>query len=206
MTQCTLTLVRHGQSEGNSRNIFTGLLDLPLTEAGEAEARQAGLFLRQHGVPVAHAFTSELSRAQKSCRIVLDQLSITANPACSSALNERDYGELSGLNKDEARQRWGSAQVHLWRRSYTLAPPGGESLRDTAARVLSYFIHDILPATLAGGGSLVVAHGNSLRALVMALDGLTPEEIEHTEIATGEILIYRLDENARVQGKEVHHA
>jgi 2,3-bisphosphoglycerate-dependent phosphoglycerate mutase len=205
MTDRLLVLARHGQSEGNRRNIFTGWLDLPLTEEGRAEARRAGAKLGALGYQFGRAFASGLSRAAESSAIMLDELGQSATSiTASAALNERDYGDLAGLDKDEARERWGAEQVRLWRRSYALAPPGGESLRDTAARVLLYYVRDILPAVLDARGVLVVAHGNSLRALAMALDGLTPAQVEDTELATGQILVYRLAANSSVLSKEAY--
>ncbi|MEO9227686.1 MAG: 2,3-bisphosphoglycerate-dependent phosphoglycerate mutase [Devosia sp.] len=202
-----LTLVRHGQSEGNARNIFTGWLDLPLTDQGVREAEAAGQSLRAGGLGFGSVYTSALGRAKETSRIILDELGLPdLTPVVTTALNERDYGELAGLNKDEAITRWGKEQVHSWRRSYEVAPPGGESLRETTARVLLFFLHDILPAVLSGSGVLVVAHGNSLRALVMALDSLDAPAVEQLEIATGEILVYRFDADARVLAKEQRRA
>ena len=166
-----LVLVRHGQSDWNLKNLFTGWKDPGLTQQGIAEAGAAGEELRQHGYRFDVAFTSDLKRAQHTLDIMLDKLGQTDLPIIKDkALNERDYGELTGLNKDDARKRWGEEQVHIWRRSFDIAPPGGESLKDTAARVLPYFEKEILPRVLKGERVLVSAHGNSLRALIMALD------------------------------------
>lgn len=207
MSERLLALVRHGQSEGNAKNVFTGWLDLPLTETGRAEARDAAARLADMGLTFGAAYTSTLSRAVESCRIVIDDLGLTSiAPVAHAALNERDYGDLAGLDKGVAAERWGEEQVHEWRRSYTLAPPGGESLRDTAARVLPFYIGDILPSVLRCEGVLVVAHGNSLRALVMALDRLTPEQIVKREFATGEILVYRLRPDATIASRHVSGA
>ena len=150
------------------------------------------------------AFTSVLQRAQKTCQYVLDAVGQSDLETIRDlALNERDYGELSGLNKDDARKKWGEEQVHIWRRSYDIAPPGGESLKDTGARVWPYYLHDMQPHVLRGGTVLVAAHGNSLRALIMALDGLSPEQIVKLELGTGVPVIYRLNANSTVASKEV---
>ena len=170
----TLVLVRHGQSEWNLKNLFTGWRDVDLTEQGTAEARAAGQRLKAKGLKFDIAFTSVLKRAEKSCALILAELGQTGLKTLrDQALNERDYGDLSGLNKDDARAKWGEEQVHVWRRSYDVPPPGGESLKDTGARVWPYYIHTIQPHVLSGGNVLVAAHGNSLRALIMALDGIT---------------------------------
>lgn len=197
-----LVLCRHGQSEGNQRNVFTGLLDLPLTEEGEEEARQAARRIHDLGLSFGAAFTSDLLRSKASARLMLDEVNHPAFILVSSAaLNERDYGALAGMNKDEARKRFGADQIHQWRRSYDQAPPFGESLRDTVARVLPFYVRHILPAALRGG-ALVVAHGNSLRALVMALDGLTPDAVPNLEIGTGDLIIYHLDADSTVTSKD----
>lgn len=194
----TLVLVRHGQSQGNLDNVFTGWSDLPLTDRGRAEARAVGAMLRTDGIRFRTAYASSLLRARTSAEIILSVMDIVLPVNLSSALNERDYGELTGLNKDEARQRWGKDQVQLWRRSYDVAPPGGESLRDTVARVLPFYIHVILPSVMAKSPVLVVAHGNSLRSLVMALDAIAVPAIDRLEFATGETLIYRLNDDTSV--------
>ena len=199
-----LVLLRHGQSEWNLKNLFTGWKDPDLTETGVAEAREAGRRLKARGLAFDICFTSALSRAQRTLTLVLGELGQTRLPTTSdSALNERDYGDLSGLNKDDARKRWGEEQVHVWRRSYDIAPPGGESLKDTVARVLPYYCQHILPAVLRGERVLVAAHGNSLRALVMVLDGLTPATIPSMELATGVPLVYRLKADSTVATKDV---
>ena len=194
-----LVLVRHGQSEWNLKNLFTGWKDIDLTEVGIAEARTAGRQLKAQGIGFDIGFTSALKRAQDTMTIMLHEMGLARIPVVENpALNERDYGELSGLNKDNARERWSEEQVHIWRRSYDVAPPGGESLRDTAARVLPYYIEEILPRVLRGERVLVTAHGNSLRALVMVLDRLGPREIVARELATGVPLIYHLNADATV--------
>ncbi|GGA79872.1 2,3-bisphosphoglycerate-dependent phosphoglycerate mutase [Brucella endophytica] len=200
----TLVLVRHGQSEWNLKNLFTGWRDPGLTEKGHEEAKEAGKRLKAAGLHFDIAFTSDLSRAQATCQHILDEvgqpdLKTTRN----QALNERDYGELSGLNKDDARVKWGEEQVHIWRRSYDVPPPGGESLRDTGARVWPYYLHTIQPHVLRGETVLVAAHGNSLRALIMALEGLSGEEIVGQELGTGIPIVYRLNADSTIASKEV---
>jgi 2,3-bisphosphoglycerate-dependent phosphoglycerate mutase len=196
--------VRHGQSEWNLKNLFTGWRDVDLTDKGVAEARAAGRQLKALGLRFDVAYTSALVRAQRTMELMLEELGQRSLQVIrDQALNERDYGDLSGLNKDDARKRWGDEQVHVWRRSYDVAPPGGESLKDTAARVLPYYIQDILPRVLRGERVLVSAHGNSLRALVMVLDHLSPQEIVKREIATGVPLIYRLNADSTVAERKV---
>lgn len=198
-----LVLVRHGQSEWNKLNLFTGWRDVGLTEEGRAEARAAGRALKEQGICFDISFTSALKRAQETNRIILEEIGQSDLPVIADqALNERDYGDLAGLNKDDARRRWGEEQVHLWRRSYDVAPPGGESLKDTAARVLPYYEREILPRVLKGESVLVTAHGNSLRALVMKLDGLSEEEVTQLNLATGVPLIYELDRSGRPLSKK----
>jgi 2,3-bisphosphoglycerate-dependent phosphoglycerate mutase len=199
MSDRLLVLVRHGQSDWNLKNLFTGWRDVDLTEQGVKEARAAGVKLKAQGLRFDVAFTSALVRAQRSLDLMLEEIGQTNIPVFKDqALNERDYGDLSGLNKDDARAKWGADQVQLWRRSYDVAPPGGESLKDTAARVLPYYIQDILPRVLRGDNVLVSAHGNSLRALVMVLEKRTPKEIVAREIGTGVPLIYRLNADSTV--------
>jgi 2,3-bisphosphoglycerate-dependent phosphoglycerate mutase len=199
MSDRLLVLVRHGQSEWNLKNLFTGWRDVGLTEKGVAEAHNAGQKLKAEGLHFDVAFTSELVRAQRTLDIVLAEMGQTNITVIKDqALNERDYGDLSGLNKDDARKKWGEEQVLIWRRSYDVAPPGGESLKDTAARVLPYYIQDILPRVLRGEKVIVAAHGNSLRALIMVLERLSPKEIVSREIATGVPLIYRLNADSTV--------
>jgi 2,3-bisphosphoglycerate-dependent phosphoglycerate mutase len=193
-----LALVRHGQSEWNQKNLFTGWRDPDLTELGREEAAKAGETLAAAGYEFDVAFTSSLRRAQHTLTIILDRLGEPDLPTIrNEALNERDYGDLSGLNKDDARARWGEEQVHIWRRSYDIAPPGGESLKMTAERVLPYYEREILPRVLAGERVLVAAHGNSLRALIMSLEGLTGEEIVKRELATGVPIVYVLGADGR---------
>jgi 2,3-bisphosphoglycerate-dependent phosphoglycerate mutase len=202
MTDRLLVLVRHGQSEWNLKNLFTGWKDVDLTDKGVAEAREAGRKLKAQGLTFDIAFTSVLKRATRTLDLMLEEMGQTKLPVFKDqALNERDYGDLSGLNKDDARKKWGEEQVHIWRRSYDVAPPGGESLRDTAARVLPYYIQEILPRVLRGEHILVAAHGNSLRALVMVLEKLDKESILKREIGTGVPIIYRLDADSTVKSK-----
>jgi 2,3-bisphosphoglycerate-dependent phosphoglycerate mutase len=199
-----LVLARHGQSEWNLKNLFTGWKDPGLTAVGVEEARTAGRRLKALGLTFDIAFTSALTRAQETLRLMLEEI---GQPGLETlrdeALNERDYGDLSGLNKDDARARWGAEQVHLWRRSYDVPPPGGESLKDTVARALPYYVKEILPRVMGGEQVLVAAHGNSLRALVMVLEGLTPATIPGLELATGIPLVYRLKADTTVESKQV---
>jgi 2,3-bisphosphoglycerate-dependent phosphoglycerate mutase len=202
MSERLLVLVRHGQSDWNLKNLFTGWKDPDLTEQGIAEAKQAGQRLRAQGLKFDVAFTSVLTRAQHTLDLMLKELDQTGLPTRKNlALNERDYGDLSGLNKDDARKKWGEEQVHVWRRSYDVAPPGGESLKDTLARALPYYVQEILPCVLRGERTLVAAHGNSLRALIMVLEKLSPEGILKRELGTGVPIIYRLNADATVASK-----
>ncbi len=197
-----LVLVRHGQSEWNLKNLFTGWRDVDLTDKGIAEAREAGRKLKAQGLTFDVAFTSVLKRATRTLDLMLEEMGQTNLKIIKDmALNERDYGDLSGLNKDDARKKWGEEQVHIWRRSYDIAPPGGESLKDTLARTLPYYVTEILPRVLRGERVLVAAHGNSLRALVMVLEKLSPELIIQREIGTGVPIIYRLEADATVKSK-----
>ena len=203
MTERLLVLCRHGQSEWNLKNLFTGWKDPDLTALGVEEARRAGSALKANGIGFDLAYTSALSRAQKTCALILGELGTPdLQTIRDQALNERDYGEVSGLNKDDARARWGEEQVHIWRRSYDVPPPGGESLKDTAARVLPYYIHRILPSVLGGRRTLVAAHGNSLRALIMAMEGLSSEAILARELATGVPIVYRLNADSTIASRE----
>jgi 2,3-bisphosphoglycerate-dependent phosphoglycerate mutase len=197
-----LVLVRHGESEWNLKNLFTGWKDVDLSQKGIVEARSAGQKLKAQGLRFDVAFTSNLIRAQRTLTLMLDELGQSAiHIFKAQALNERDYGELVGLNKDDARARWGAEQVLVWRRSYDQPPPGGESLKDTAARVLPYYLQEILPGVLRGKRVLVSAHGNSLRALVMVLDCLSPAEIVKREIGTGVPLVYWLNADSTVASR-----
>jgi 2,3-bisphosphoglycerate-dependent phosphoglycerate mutase len=202
MSERLLVLVRHGQSEWNLKNLFTGWRDVDLTDLGIKEARDAGRKLKAQGLAFDVAYTSALIRAQRTLDLVLEEMGASGLPTFKDqALNERDYGDLSGLNKDDARKKWGEEQVHIWRRSYDIAPPGGESLKDTLARTLPYYVQEILPSVLRGQRTVVAAHGNSLRALVMVLERLSPDGILAREIATGVPIIYRLNADATVASK-----
>jgi len=202
MNDRLLVLVRHGESEWNRKNLFTGWKDPDLTEKGITEAIEAARKLKAQGLSFDIAFTSALTRAQHSLDLMLAELGQTGIPVRKDiALNERDYGELSGLNKDDARKKWGEKQVHVWRRSYDVPPPGGESLKDTLARTLPYYVQEILPCVLRGQPTLVAAHGNSLRALIMVLEKLSPDGILARELATGVPVIYRLNADATVASK-----
>ncbi len=196
----TLILVRHGQSEWNLKNLFTGWRDPDLTPKGIEEARVTGRKLKAAGYAPDLYYTSALKRAQHSLDLILEELGVVnVTIVRHQALNERDYGDLAGLNKDDARKKWGEEQVLIWRRSYDVPPPGGESLKDTAARTLPYYEAEILPHLKAGRTVLVAAHGNSLRAMVMAIEGLTPDEILKRELATGEPVVYLIGSDGKLQ-------
>src|SRR4051812_34208825 len=200
----TLVLVRHGQSEWNLKNLFTGWKDPDLTEQGIAEAVSAGRKLKAKGLKFDIAYTSVLTRAQHTLTLMLTELGQEGLETIrDQALNERDYGDLTGLNKDDARKKWGEEQVHKWRRSYDIAPPGGESLKDTGARVWPYYLHEMQPHVLRGETMLVAAHGNSLRALIMALEGMSGDEIVKLELGTGVPMIYRLNADSTLKSKEI---
>src|SRR6186997_3130603 len=201
MNDRLLVLVRHGQSEWNLKNLFTGWKDVDLTEQGVAEARAAGRKLKAQGLKFDVAYTSALKRASRTLDLILEEMGQTVPIVRDQALNERDYGDLVGMNKDDARAKWGEEQVLIWRRSYDVPPPGGESLKDTVARALPYFVQDILPRVLRGERTLISAHGNSLRALIMVLERLTPEKILKRELATGAPVIYRLNADSTVASK-----
>jgi 2,3-bisphosphoglycerate-dependent phosphoglycerate mutase len=196
-----LVLVRHGQSEWNLKNLFTGWKNPDLTEQGIKEACTAGQTLKEMKLEFDEAFTSDLLRAQRTLDLIQEEMGTDLPVTRDQALNERDYGDITGMNKDEARKQFGEEQVHIWRRSYDVPPPGGESLKMTAERVLPYFDREILPRVLAGKRILVSAHGNSLRALIMQLEGLTPDEILKRELGTGTPIIYRLDEEGGIAEK-----
>ncbi len=202
----TLVLVRHGQSEWNKLNLFTGWKDPDLTEQGIQEAIEAGHTLAEIGIKFDIAFTSVLQRAEKTCQHILDGVGQSdLETIHDQALNERNYGDLAGLNKDDARKKWGEEQVHIWRRSYASPPPGdeGESLRDTGARVWPYYMSEILPRVLRGETVLVAAHGNSLRSLVMVLDGMNSQAITQLNLGTGIPMIYKLNADSTVADKSV---
>src|SRR5207302_1978808 len=202
MTDRLLVLVRHGQSEWNLTNQFTGWKDVDLTPTGIDEARAAGRALKAQKIRFDVAFTSALKRAQRSLDLMLEEMGQQNVPVFKDqALNERDYGDLSGLNKDDARARWSEEQVHIWRRSYDVPPPGGESLKDTAARVLPYYRQEILPHVMRGECAMVSAHGTPLRALVMVLERLSTTQILDRELATGVPLIFRLNADSTVASR-----
>ena len=196
MKPCYLVLIRHGQSEWNKKNLFTGWKDPQLTPKGVDEASKAGEELKNSGYCFDKMYTSKLFRAQETGRIILEKMGLNSIEVIKDlSLNERNYGDLAGLNKDDARKKWGKDQVQIWRRSFDVPPPGGESLKDTAERVLPYFKENIIPELSEGLNILVAAHGNSLRALVMELENISPDEIVKLEIATGVPLIYKFVEN-----------
>ena len=200
----TLVLVRHGQSDWNLKNLFTGWKDPDLSPKGIEEAKAAGQRLKAKGLKFDICFTSALTRAQHTLKLILNELGQTGLPETrDQALNERDYGELTGLNKDDARKKFGEEQVLVWRRSYDVPPPGGESLKDTLARSLPYYVHMIQPHVLEGKTVLVAAHGNSLRALIMAIEGLTPGQILKRELETGVPTVYKLKANSLPLSVEV---
>jgi len=196
-----LVLVRHGESLWNLENRFTGWVDVPLTKKGEDEAMQAGEKLKGYGFDVA--YTSDLRRAQATLAIMLATMNLDIPVIRDKALNERDYGDLAGLNKAETAKQYGDEQVKIWRRSYDIAPPGGESLRDTKARTVPFFERAILGDLRQGKDVLVVAHGNSNRSIVMELEHLTPEEVLELNLATGVPLVYEVDADSKVQSKKV---
>jgi 2,3-bisphosphoglycerate-dependent phosphoglycerate mutase len=192
-----LVIVRHGQSQWNLENRFTGWVDIDLSPAGKEEALKAGNKLKDYKFD--EAFTSDLKRASGTLDIILKEIGQSGIPVeHDKALNERMYGDLQGLNKDECRTKFGDEQVKIWRRSYDTPPPNGESLKDTAARVLPYYKSKIEPELMKGKDILISAHGNSLRALIMHLEKLTPEQILQTEIPTGAPKEYILDDNLNV--------
>ena len=190
-----LVLVRHGQSEWNEKNLFTGWKNPTLTEQGVEEARKAGSKIKSINLDFDLHFTSELLRAQITGEIIEREIDQQIKTIKNIALNERDYGDLSGLNKDEARKKWGEKQVHLWRRSYDTPPPGGESLKDTSDRVIPYFKKTIKPELEMKKNILITAHGNSLRALIKNIEDITAADIVKLEIATGEPIIYSFSNN-----------
>ncbi len=195
-----LVLVRHGQSQWNLENKFTGWVDVPLSDQGIEEAKRAGKHLKS--IQFTQAFTSNLKRAQETLRLILESIDqsgikITKN----EALNERHYGDLQGLDKAETAKKYGDEQVHIWRRSYDIAPPNGESLKDTAARTLPYFKEKILPKVRSGENIIIAAHGNSLRSIVMELDQLTKEQVLELNIATASPIVYEIDASGKILQK-----
>ena len=197
-----LILVRHGQSEWNAKNLFTGWKDPGLTDQGVSEAKNAGKLISEQNIEFDIMYTSMLSRAQKTGDIILGILNHKEIPIIKNkALNERHYGSLAGLNKDDARKKWGEEQVHIWRRSFDIPPPDGESLKDTADRVLPYFEAEIMPKVISGSSILIAAHGNSLRALIMKLDSISSEDIVKLEIPTGAPIQYEFTAEGIVDKK-----
>ncbi len=197
----TLVLVRHGESQWNLENRFTGWVDVPLTEKGREEAHKAGEKLK--GIKFDKAYTSVLVRAKETLDIILKEINQEKIPIeKDQALNERHYGDLQGLNKAETAKKFGDEQVLIWRRSYDIAPPNGESLKDTAARTLPYFEKKIIPDLKAGKNILIAAHGNSLRSIVMELDKLTKEQVLELNLGTGVPIVYELDSNLKIKSKK----
>ena len=202
MKSRNVILVRHGQSEWNAKNLFTGWKDPGLTDQGVSEAKNAGKLILEQKIEFDVMYTSMLSRAQKTGDIILGILNHKEIPIIKNeALNERHYGSLAGLNKDDARKKWGDEQVHIWRRSFDIPPPDGESLKDTADRVLPYFETEIMPKVISGSSILIAAHGNSLRALIMKLDSISPEDIVKLEIPTGAPIQYEFTPDGIVDKK-----
>lgn len=201
----TLALVRHGQSEWNLQKRFTGWCNPDLTTAGVQEAQDVGRKLDALGFDIEIAFCSALLRARHTLDLILAELDRpNISVVTSPDLNERDYGDLSGMSKAEAQQRWGEEQVRVWRRSYDVAPPGGESLKDTVERVSPFFNRHILPAVIEGKSTIVTAHGNSLRALSMCLEQLSPEAVALLEISTADLIIYELSADAEIISKKIY--
>ena len=197
-----LILIRHGQSEWNALNQFTGWKDPDLTAKGIEEAHNAGRIINNLKINFDLVFTSALIRAQNTAEIILKEINQPLSTIKNQALNERNYGDLAGLNKDDARKRWGDEQVHIWRRSYDVPPPGGESLKDTGERVLPFFMKEILPQVCKGKNVLVAAHGNSLRSLIKFLDNISDEDIVKLEIPTGAPIRYVINEDGSVKSKK----
>ena len=197
-----LILIRHGQSEWNALNQFTGWKDPGLTAKGVEEAHNAGRIINNLKINFDLVFTSALIRAQNTAEIILKEINQPLSTIKNQALNERYYGDLAGLNKDDARKRWGDEQVHIWRRSYDIPPPGGESLKDTGERVLPYFMKEIHPHVCKGKNVLVAAHGNSLRSLIKFLDNISDEDIVKLEIPTGAPIHYVIGEDGSVKSKK----
>ena len=197
-----LILIRHGQSEWNALNQFTGWKDPDLTAKGIEEACNAGKIINNLKINFDLVFTSALIRAQNTAEIILKEINQPLSTIKNQALNERNYGDLAGLNKDDARKRWGDEQVHIWRRSYDIPPPGGESLKDTGERVLPFFMKEIHPHVCRGKNVLVAAHGNSLRSLIKFLDNISDEDIVKLEIPTGAPIHYVINEDGSVKSKQ----
>ena len=197
-----LILIRHGQSEWNALNQFTGWKDPGLSSKGIEEAKSAGKIIYNLKINFDLVFTSALIRAQNTAEIILKEINQSLTTIKDQALNERNYGDLAGLNKNDARKRWGDEQVHIWRRSYDIPPPGGESLKDTGERVLPFFMKEILPHVCDGKNVLIAAHGNSLRSLIKFLDNISDEDIVKLEIPTGAPIHYVINEDGSVKSKK----
>ena len=198
-----LVLVRHGESQWNLENRFTGWVDVPLSEKGISEAKAAGDKIKKENLRFDKAYTSNLQRAQNTLTLILEKLGQAAIPVeKDEALNERHYGDLQGLNKAETAKKFGEEQVKIWRRSYDIAPPKGESLKDTAARTLPYFESKVLKDLKDGKNIIVAAHGNSLRSIVMYLDKLTKEQVLELNLGTGIPIVYQFDKDLKILSKK----
>tara|TARA_B100000482_G_scaffold79236_1_gene56399 strand:- start:361 stop:984 length:624 start_codon:yes stop_codon:yes gene_type:complete len=203
MKKRNLILVRHGQSEWNEKNLFTGWENPGLTEKGSNEAKNAGFLINQLDVKFDYLFTSALIRAQLTGSIILENLyQNNLTLIKNKALNERFYGDLQGLNKDECRKKWGEEKVQMWRRSYDKGPPGGETLKETGERVMPYYLDEIFPLILDGMNIIISAHGNSLRSLIKYLDNISDEDIVKLEIPTGAPIHYQFDESGKIISKK----
>ena len=199
MKQRNLILVRHGQSEWNEKNLFTGWENPGLTDKGKLEAKNAGRLIKNLDINFDFLYTSALTRAQLTGTIILSELKQTSIPIeKDKALNERFYGDLQGLNKDECRQKWGEEKVQIWRRSYDKGPPGGETLKETGERVIPYFLEKIEPNLSNGANIIIAAHGNSLRSLIKHLDNVSDEDIVKLEIPTGAPIHYIFSEDGTI--------
>ena len=199
-----LILLRHGESEWNKLNLFTGWKDVNLTDQGKIEAKLAAFAIQNLKVEIDHAYTSALKRAKDTLDIVLYILKNKALIISNEALNERNYGDLTGLNKDEARKKWGDEQIKIWRRSYDIAPENGESLKDTADRTIPYFKDQILPKLYDEENVIITAHGNSLRSIIMLVEGLDEQEIVNVEITTGVPIVYEYDDKKMIKKTELY--
>jgi 2,3-bisphosphoglycerate-dependent phosphoglycerate mutase len=203
MIERNLILVRHGQSEWNEKNLFTGWENPGLTDKGMHEAKIAGSLIKNLGIKFDYMFTSALNRAQLTGSIILENLDqAEINIIKNKALNERFYGDLQGLNKDECRKKWGDEKVQIWRRSYDKGPPGGETLKETGERVLPYYLEEILPLIFKNNNIIIAAHGNSLRSLIKYLDDISDEDIVKLEIPTGAPMHYVFNQSGKVISKQ----
>ncbi len=197
-----LVLVRHGQSLWNLENRFTGWVDVPLTAQGIAEARRAGQMMRAAGLTFEVAYTSVLTRAQTTLQLILEEMGVQVPTIRDVALNERHYGDLQGMNKDDMRAQFGEEQVKIWRRSYDVPPPGGEALKNTAERTVPFFERCIMGDIRQGKDVLVVAHGNSNRSIVMKLENLSKEEVLELNLETGVPLVYDIENDGTITYKQ----